>query len=107
MIAEERLTPAAKASIHELLGADVNISDADVAIWAHQIRRDRNENAGGVGLLDNRTEIVQLAAVVRALQQQPECAIHRHRRRIADVEADIQRFGAAPEHVERLRERVL
>lgn len=42
LIAEERLTPAAKAGIHELLG-DANISDAEVASWADNVRRERKE----------------------------------------------------------------
>jgi len=45
LIAEDRLTPAAKNGIHELLGKDVNISDAEIASWADQIRRDRRETA--------------------------------------------------------------
>jgi hypothetical protein len=43
MIAEYRLTPAAKAGFHDLLGKDVNISDAEIASWADQIRHDRRE----------------------------------------------------------------
>jgi hypothetical protein len=39
LIAEDRLTPAAKKGIHELLGDDVNISDAEVASWADTIKR--------------------------------------------------------------------
>ena len=31
IIAEERLTPEAKAAIHDLLSKDVNISDAEIA----------------------------------------------------------------------------
>jgi hypothetical protein len=42
LIAEERLTPAAKAGIHELLG-DANISDAEIASWADNVRRERSE----------------------------------------------------------------
>jgi hypothetical protein len=34
LIAEDRLTPEARTAIHELLGADVNISDAEIANWA-------------------------------------------------------------------------
>lgn len=45
LIAEDRLTPAAKAGIHELLGKDVNISDAEIANWADQVRRERPETA--------------------------------------------------------------
>src|SRR4051794_1719729 len=45
LIAEDRLTPEAKAAIHDLLGADVNISDAEVANWADQIRREKRETA--------------------------------------------------------------
>lgn len=45
LIAEDRLSPTAKAGIHELLGKDVNISDADIASWADQVRRERRETA--------------------------------------------------------------
>lgn len=45
LIAEDRLTPAAKAAIHALLGKNVNISDAEIASWADQIRRERRETA--------------------------------------------------------------
>src|SRR5882672_5025159 len=45
LIAEARLAPAAKAAIHELLGDDVSISDAEVANWADQIRRERRSTA--------------------------------------------------------------
>jgi hypothetical protein len=43
LIAEDRLTPAAKKAIHEILGKDVNISDAEIASWADQIRRERRD----------------------------------------------------------------
>jgi hypothetical protein len=43
LIAEDRLTPAAKAGIHDLLGKDVNISDAELASWADNVRRERRE----------------------------------------------------------------
>src|SRR5271156_6378497 len=36
-IAEDRLTPAAKAAVHDLLG-DTPISDPDVASWPDEIR---------------------------------------------------------------------
>lgn len=39
LIAEDRLTPAA----HSLLGSTVNISDAEIASWADQVRRERQE----------------------------------------------------------------
>jgi hypothetical protein len=39
LIAENRLTPAAKSAIHQLLGNDLNISDADVANWADDEKR--------------------------------------------------------------------
>ncbi len=39
LIAEDRLTPAATKGIHDLLGPDVNISDAEVASWADTIKR--------------------------------------------------------------------
>ena len=39
LIAEERLTPQAQTAIRELLGEDVNISDAEIANWADQRRR--------------------------------------------------------------------
>jgi len=42
LIAEDRLTSAAKAGIHGLLG-DANISDAEIASWADEIRRQRQE----------------------------------------------------------------
>ncbi len=41
LIAENHLTPEASAGIHALLGDDVNISDAEVASWADQIKRER------------------------------------------------------------------
>src|SRR4051812_44485600 len=45
LIAEDRLTPAAKDAVHNLLGADVNISDAEIAIWADQHRREDRSTA--------------------------------------------------------------
>ncbi|HTL29585.1 MAG TPA: S1/P1 nuclease [Tepidisphaeraceae bacterium] len=39
LIAEDRLTPAAKSGINQLFGDDVNISDADVASWADDEKR--------------------------------------------------------------------
>jgi hypothetical protein len=45
LIAEDRLTPEAKAGMHELLGEDVSISDAEIANWADQIRRERRNTA--------------------------------------------------------------
>jgi S1/P1 Nuclease len=45
LIAENRLTPAAQAAIHELLGDDLNISDAEICMWPDQIRRERRETA--------------------------------------------------------------
>jgi len=44
LIAEDRLTPAAKTGIHGLLG-DANISDAEVASWADEFRRQHEETA--------------------------------------------------------------
>lgn len=44
LIAEERLTPDAKAEIRELLG-EANISDAEIASWADEIRRQRRATA--------------------------------------------------------------
>ena len=44
LIAEARLTPAAKAGIHDLLG-DAHISDGEIASWADEIRRQRSETA--------------------------------------------------------------
>lgn len=44
LIAEERLTPAAKAGIKALLG-DANISDAEIASWADELRRERRSTA--------------------------------------------------------------
>jgi nuclease S1 len=43
LIAEDQLTPEARAAVHELLGAGVNISDAEVANWADEVRRERTE----------------------------------------------------------------
>lgn len=40
-IAESRLTPKAKAAVADLLGSDKSI--ADVASWADQVRKDREE----------------------------------------------------------------
>lgn len=45
LIAEDHLSPAAKAGIHDLLGADINISDAEIASWADNIRRERRNTA--------------------------------------------------------------
>jgi hypothetical protein len=45
LIAEARLTPAAQDGIHELLGPDVDISDAEIASWADQIKRERRATA--------------------------------------------------------------
>lgn len=45
LIAEKGLTPKAEAMIHGLLGADVDISDAVVANWADEIRRERQKTA--------------------------------------------------------------
>lgn len=45
LIAEDRLTDAAKKQIHELLGNDADISDAEVANWADELRRTRRETA--------------------------------------------------------------
>jgi hypothetical protein len=44
LIAEEHLTPAAKAAAKELLDG-ANISDAEVVNWADEIRRERRETA--------------------------------------------------------------
>ena len=43
-IAEERLSDKAKAGVAELLG-DAQLSDAEVASWADEIRRQRKETA--------------------------------------------------------------
>jgi hypothetical protein len=45
LIAEDHLTPQAKAGIHELLGKDVNISDAEIASWADDYRREHRTTA--------------------------------------------------------------
>jgi len=45
LIAEERLTEKAQSAIHELLGDDVNISDAEIASWADQIKRERRRTS--------------------------------------------------------------
>src|SRR5689334_4749638 len=44
LIAEDQLTPAAKAQVKELLDV-AHISDAEIANWADQIRRERKETA--------------------------------------------------------------
>src|SRR5688572_3927176 len=44
LIAEEQLTPQAKAAVKELLDG-ANISDAAVAHWADEIRRERRDTA--------------------------------------------------------------
>lgn len=44
LIAEDHLTPQAKAAVKELLDG-AQISDAEVASWADQIRRERRETA--------------------------------------------------------------
>lgn len=44
LIAEVHLSPAAKAGIHDLLG-DAHISDAEIASWADNIRRERRNTA--------------------------------------------------------------
>jgi len=41
LIAEDRLTPEVKAAIHDLLGADLNISHAEIASWADEYRRQK------------------------------------------------------------------
>lgn len=45
LIAEERLTEKTQSAIHELLGDDVNISDAEIASWADQIKRERRRTS--------------------------------------------------------------
>src|SRR4051812_20261854 len=45
LIAEDHLSPAAKAGIRDLLGGDAQISDAEVASWADEVRRQRRETA--------------------------------------------------------------
>lgn len=45
LIAEDHLTPKARAVIHDLLGKDVNISDGEIASWADEIRRERRDTA--------------------------------------------------------------
>jgi len=44
LIAEDQLTPAARAAVADLLDGG-NISDAEVASWADEIRRERSETA--------------------------------------------------------------
>ena|SRR5579862_3156935 len=44
LIAEERLSPAAKTAIHELLAMG-NISDAEIASWADNVRRERRQTS--------------------------------------------------------------
>jgi S1/P1 nuclease len=45
LIAEDRLTPVAKAGIRELLGDDAEIADAEICLWADNVRRQRRETA--------------------------------------------------------------
>lgn len=45
LIAEDHLTPEAKAGIHDLLGKDVNISDAEIASWADNERREKRSTS--------------------------------------------------------------
>jgi hypothetical protein len=45
LIAENHLTPKVKAAIADLLGPDVHISDAEVASWADEIRRQERDTA--------------------------------------------------------------
>ena len=52
---------------------------------------------------DQRPQIGDLAAIVRILHEQPEGLVHGQRGRSADLEPDAERFGAAPNHVNRLR----
>jgi hypothetical protein len=42
LIAEDHLTPQAKATVKDLLDGG-NISDADVANWADEVRRERRD----------------------------------------------------------------
>jgi hypothetical protein len=44
LIAENHLTPEAKAGIRELIG-NANIADAEIASWADEVRRQRSETA--------------------------------------------------------------
>src|SRR5688572_11280252 len=44
LIAEERLTPEARAAVKDLLGSD-NLSDAEVVNWADEVRRERRDTA--------------------------------------------------------------
>lgn len=44
LIAEDQLTPAARAAVADLLDGG-SISDAEVASWADEIRRERQEGA--------------------------------------------------------------
>jgi hypothetical protein len=43
LIAEERLTPEARRAVADLLGPGNHISDAEVANWADQVRRERRD----------------------------------------------------------------
>lgn len=45
LIAEERLTDQAREGIRELLGPDVDISDAEIVNWADQIKRERRRTS--------------------------------------------------------------
>jgi hypothetical protein len=44
LIAEDRLTPEAQAAVKDLLSS-ANISDAEVASWADEVKRERRETA--------------------------------------------------------------
>lgn len=59
LIAEEHLSREPKHQIHELLGADVNISDAEIASWANNIRREKR-SAGPWHYVDIPTDAAGL-----------------------------------------------
>ena len=68
----------------------------------HQIARDCDKHASGVRLLDDRTQVGNLAPVVRVLQQHAERFVERQGVGVADHQPDIERFRAAADDVDGL-----
>ena len=109
---EERRVRTAAAERHAeaLRVADDGIG-ADLARRRDQREREKiggdgDERARGVRALDRRTKIGHRAALVRILQQDAERLrnrLLRHAREIDDFDLDVERLGAAAQHVERLR----
>jgi hypothetical protein len=70
-----------------------------------QIRRHRDERPGLVGPRDERPEVVEPSAFVGILDQRTERPrVEAHRVGRSHPQLDPQRFGAAPEHRDGLRE---